>query len=357
MIKADYLILGGGYAGVPLAYRLGRQGEDFLLVNRLPYQTLAALLPELITGSICEEEGIIWLKPLLKRVLVGEVKEIDLQGRKIVVLDHGRDLLTLTWNKALVISLGWEPDVRFPAQGVHFVRELPDAFLLRRYLYLQEGQRIVICGGGFVGVEYAGEIATDLGFKLDFEIHLVEAASDLLAGLPREARDKARVILEERGVKVHTGVAVEAIADGRLILKDGTEIPGDLFLWAAGVRANRLLEESGFEVDQRGRALVDEYLRARGQEDVFVIGDCAGTNLPMLGQIAVQQGKFLGDNLPRIVSGDWPPEPKFAYKGLVVSLGEAEAVAALGDRVSFSGMLAVVLKKILGKKYFLDIRI
>ncbi len=357
MLKTDYLILGGGYAGVPLAYRLARKGEDFLLVNRRPYQTLAALLPELITGSICEEEGIIWLKPLLKKVLVAEVREIDLSGRRVVALDHGRESVLVGWRKALVVCLGWEPDVRFPANGVCFVRELPDAFMARRALYLQEGQRVVICGGGFVGVEYAGEIATDLGIKLGLEIHLVEAAPDLLSGLPPEARKKARSVLEERGVKIHTGVPVEAIDKGRLVLKDGTEIPGDLFLWAAGVRASRVLEASGFEVDERGRALVDEYLRAQGREDVFVLGDCAGTGLPMLGQIAVQQGKFLGEYLPQIVSGQEPPPPRFAYKGLVVSLGEAEAVAALGDRVSFSGMLAVVLKKILGKKYFLDIRI
>ncbi len=351
-MKTDYLILGAGYAGLPTAYRLQRQGLSYLLVNRRPYQTLTALLPELVTGSIKDEDGVIWLRDLLEQVIVGDVREIDLRRRRVVVESPGEGATQVEF-RSLVICLGWEPRINLPVRGAVVVEDLPTALRVRHGL-LDGRKKVVICGGGFVGVEMAGQI-TMLRRHMGHEVILMEGEKSLLSGLPEKMQSHARRLLEERGVVVRCNTLLEKVEPGRVFLRDGGIEEADLILWAMGVKASGLVAQAGLSVDDLGRGLVDSHLCSVDMEDVFLAGDCAGTGLPMLGQIAVQQGKFLGEHLPSLVKGRREGSPAFKYKGLAVSLGDDQALAAIGEKVCFSGMLAVALKKIIGKKYFLDI--
>ncbi len=351
MKKVEHLILGAGYAGVPIAFRLQRQNVPYLLINKRPYQTLTALIPELITGAIKDEDGILWLSDLLNNVLVAEVKEID-PGKSKVVVETSDGVEELFYS-TLTICLGWVPDTIIPVEGVKVVDDLPSALSARELLFRAPG-RVIVCGGGFVGVETAGQIA-ELSRHMGFEVVLVEAAQDILAGLPEKIRGPARRILEEKGVRIRCNSRLTQIKQGEVLFEGGDSEKGDIIIWSLGVKANSLVGESGLSVDSKGRGLVDEYLRSVDKENIFIAGDCAGTDLPMLGQVAVQQGKFLGEYLPKLAKGKDVPLPRFQYKGLAVGIGEGDALAAIGEKVCFSGLLAVVLKKIIGKKYFLDI--
>ncbi len=351
MKRIDHLILGAGYAGVPIAFRLQRKSIPYLIVNKRPYQSLIALLPELTTGAIKDDEGILWLKDFLSHTMVAEVREIDPVHHTVIV--ENQDGLERIEYRSLIICLGWVADTFLPANGVKIVEDLPSALAVRKLLY-ERPRRVVVCGGGFVGVETAGQLA-GLSEHMGYEVILLEAADDILANLPEKARAHARKILEEKGVKILCSSHLSEIREKEVLLEDGQRINGDIILWALGVRANPLVAQAGFSTDSKGRGLVDTYLRSVDFENVFFAGDCAGTNQPMLGQIAVQQGKYLGEYLPRLVKGEEIPIPDFKYKGLTVSIGEDEAIAAIGEKVSFSGLLAVVLKKLIGKKYFLDI--
>ncbi|MBS7684561.1 FAD-dependent oxidoreductase, partial [Vibrio cholerae] len=68
----------------------------------------------------------------------------------------------------------------------------------------------------------------------------------------------------------------EATEEGIIVANgDDTElIKSETVVWAAGVRGNGIVEESGFEA-MRGRVKVDEYMHAPGYEDVFMVGDAA----------------------------------------------------------------------------------
>lgn len=126
-------------------------------------------------------------------------------------------------------------------------------------------------------------------------------------------------------------------------------------VWTGGVRGNRLVEEAGFE-NKRGRVAVDEYLRAPGYDNVYVIGDCSivfneeGKPYPPTAQIATQQGTTCAQNLVASIRN--APLKKFVpeIRGTVASLGRGEAIGIVGNR-KLKGSVAAWMKKLIDIRY------
>jgi NADH dehydrogenase len=116
------------------------------------------------------------------------------------------------------------------------------------------------------------------------------------------------------------------------------------------------VEKSGFET-MRGRVKVDEYLRAPGYNDVFIIGDASliineetGRPYPPTAQIAIQQGYNCAENLTSIVRNA-PLKPfKPEIKGTVASLGKGEAIGIVGQK-KLIGSTAALMKKAIDMRY------
>ena len=194
--------------------------------------------------------------------------------------------------------------------GVHYLRDVADADVLR--LALPSAQRVVIIGGGFVGLE-AAAVARSHGK----EVVVVEAAGRLLArAVAPIVSSFYRRAHERRGTVVYTDTGVAELRGTSrvksVVCTDGTTLPADLVL--VGIGANprvELAESIGLEVD--GGIVVD----ARGQtsEDrVVAAGDCTVQPHPVTGtgrirlesvQNAVDQAKAAAATL---ASGR-PPEP------------------------------------------------
>ncbi|TGU93468.1 FAD-dependent oxidoreductase, partial [Mesorhizobium sp. M00.F.Ca.ET.186.01.1.1] len=130
-------------------------------------------------------------------------------------------------------------------------------------------------------------------------------------------------------------------------------------VWAAGVRGNSIVEKAGFEV-MRGRVKVDEYLRAPGYENVFVVGDCAlifnaeGRPYPPTAQIAVQEGETLGENLAALIRGELPQKFVPHLQGTLASLGKGEGIGQVGSKKLF-GSTAAMMKKASDLRYLYKI--
>ena len=126
----------------------------------------------------------------------------------------------------------------------------------------------------------------------------------MLPGFDPELVQYAVKYLEEQGVEFRINTPIEQCDEDGVTLKGGEEIKAATVVWTGGVRGNRLIEEAGFET-MRGRVKVDEYLRAPGYEDVFIIGDCSlvfngeGRPYPPTAQIASQQGSNGGQEPDR----------------------------------------------------------
>src|SRR5699024_4342142 len=134
------------------------------------------------------------------------------------------------------------------------------------------------------------------------------------------------------------------------------EIKAATVVWAAGVRGNAIIEASEFE-NMRGRVKVDEYLRAPGHDDVFIIGDCSlvineeiNRPFPPTAQIAMQQGELTATNIARMVKGEKGLN-SFAFdnKGTVCSLGEDDAIGIVFGKKVF-GAKASFMKKMVDNR-------
>lgn len=131
----------------------------------------------------------------------------------------------------------------------------------------------VVIGGGVLGLEAAWELR-----KSKLNVTVLELAPMLMGRqLDQTAGDMLKAIAGDRGIRIETGVTIEAIeGDGHasgVRLADGTVIPAELVIVSCGVRANSALaKEAGLTVD---RAVVADSHMATSDPDIFACGDCA----------------------------------------------------------------------------------
>ena len=110
-------------------------------------------------------------------------------------------------------------------------------------------------------------------------------------------------------------------------MADGTRLPADIAVWAAGIRAPGLLAESGLPTDGAGRVEVDAALRVRGVPDAFAIGDCAactdarGTRVPPSAQAAHRMASAAARSVLAACDGREPRPFTYRDRGALVSLG------------------------------------
>ena len=126
-------------------------------------------------------------------------------------------------------------------------------------------------------------------------------------------------------------------------------------VWAAGVRGNRLIEETGIE-NMRARVKVDKDLRAPGYSDVFIVGDCAlmineeiNRPYPPTAQIAMQQGDICANNIIALIKGQPTEEFTPDIKGSICSLGSDDGIGvAFGKKLT--GKKAALMKKVVDNR-------
>ncbi|MGE3979348.1 MAG: NAD(P)/FAD-dependent oxidoreductase, partial [Nitrospira sp.] len=215
----------------------------------------------------------------------------------------------------------------------------------------------VIVGGGPTGVELAGALV-ELGRKAmgpdfphlcldDLSVILVEAGPRLLPAFDAELSAKAIAALTRMGVMIKLRSPVSAVhADG---VRVGQEwIPSTNVIWAAGNRASPLLNTLSTAQDSFGRIKVRQDLTIPDDPWIFVIGDaahCVGHDekpLPGVAPVAMQQGRYVADLIDRDVAPDQRPLFVYADRGMLATIGRAQAVAQFGS-IHTSGLFAWLL--------------
>ena len=268
---------------------------------------------------------------------------------------------TLRW-RDLVVALGAVPrTLPVPGLSEHGLafKSLPDAIYLRNHVLqqleradgaLDEEERsrrltFVFVGAGYAGVEALAELSDLVEDAIRYYPRLkstprrwvlVDAAPRILPEIPPPLGDYAAAELRKRGMEIHVGTTLESVSAHEAVLGNGTRIPTSTLVWTAGVAPNPLLREWSLPLDERGRVEVDEFLRVRGHEHVWALGDCAlvpNTRSerpdPPTSQHALRQARRLAKNLTGT------PEP-YGYRmlGQVATLGRHKGIAqVLGLRL------------------------
>ncbi len=301
------VIAGGGQAGLQVATSLrqgGYRGPVTIVSEepRLPYQR-----PPLSKTYIKTDADFESL--LLKPQSFFEKNAIDfVPGQRVVTLDRNARMVALGNGESLaydhlVLAVGATNRViPIPGRdlaGVHQLRTAEEAEHLRAAL--AEATRVVIVGGGFIGLEVAAALRA-----LDKEVTVIEAAERLMGRTV--SREVSSFFLEEHrrmGTDIRLGAGVSAILGTdraeAVRLSQGTELAADLVLIAAGVVPNDgLAREAGLATDNG--ILVDHHMTTSDPR-VFAIGDCATFHSPFADRLvrlesvqnAVDQAKLVAE--------------------------------------------------------------
>jgi NADH dehydrogenase len=376
----NIVIVGGGFAGTTLARRLERlplAGHRVVLVSEESTTTFHPMLAEVVGAAVFPEHVVAPIRQMLRtsRFVMGRVGAVDWQRRVVVASTlAGEQEIGFAH---LVFAFGARADLDLvPGLAEHglplklvgdaiFIRnrvlqrvariELESDRLLRRRL-----GHFVVVGGGFSGVEVAGQLADFLrGVRRyyprvdddELGVTLIESADRLLLELPRSLGRAALASLTKRGVDVRLGTrAAEVDADG-VRLVDGTTLASATVVCTIGTRPNPLVEQLGVAL-ARGRIVTAPDLSVPDRVGAWAIGDCAlvGNGVaadvttmgasraalaPPTAQFAVAEANALALNLAAHLA-DRPTQPfRHVSKGAMATTGHLKGVAVLfGVRIS-----------------------
>jgi NADH dehydrogenase len=358
--QGGVLILGGGFAGAYVARLLGTRGATIVSLENFMLYT--PLLPEAASGTLEPRHAVVPIRVMCPHaeLVLGTATGVDLQAQTATI-DTELGTHTVRWRE-LVLALGAVPRVipipGLTEHGLSF-KSLADAIHLRNHV-LQEleaadattdeeerARRLtfVFVGAGYAGVEALAELSdlTDDAARYYPRLKgvprrwvLVDAAPKILPEIPPRLGDYAAHELEQRGVEIYVNTTLESASEDAVVLAGGRTIPTRTLVWTAGVMANPLLGELGLPLDERKRVEVDEFMRVRGHDHVWSLGDCArvpntrsATPDPPTCQHALRQARRLAKNL----QGDLQP---YGYRmlGQVATLGRYKGIAdVLGIRL------------------------
>jgi NADH dehydrogenase len=389
--RPHVVVVGAGFAGLNTARRLARASRSYpmriTVVDRHNYHTFQPLLYQVATAGLEPQSIGHSVRGMFHRHRVdfrmATVTAVDLDRRELR-FDRGRPLAYDT----LVLAVGAttaDYGIEGVAEHAFKLKSLPEATRLRNHV-LRQFERVdadpgvadegamtfVIAGGGPTGVELSGATAelVDRVVARDHpgvdttraRILLVEMQDTLLPPYSERSRAYTRSALEERGVEVRLGTAIEAVHPDRVVLSDGDEIPTRTVVWTAGVKASPLAEVLGLEQTSGGRIVVGPDLRVPGHPEVYVAGDLAGATdddgdlLPQVAPVAIQQGRHVAEQVLRRRRGE--PTVPFAYadKGTMATIGRSDAVAELPFGIRLRGVVGWVAWLALHLVYLIGFR-
>lgn len=368
------VVLGGGFAGLEAIQTLeralrGRADVELLLVSDRNYLLFTPLLPQ-VASSLVEPRHII--QPIRDirgarrfRFRRDAVVDIDFDGRRVIMLEG-----EVGYDRLIIALGGTTPTFDIPGVEEHALqyKRLEDAIVLRDYLIDlaehadhepdPEARRrmltINVVGGGYTGVELIAELQDFLHSYIvpryrgidpgDYRLVLLEAGDEILRGVHPTLARRAAQRLRREGIEVRTRTRVRRVLPEGVEVEGGAVLPSGLTVWAAGVKGNPVLAHLPLTRDRLQRIVVDHYLRIPGRPGVYGAGDAVAVegnpqaSIPII-PAALAQGRLAAENVLADLAGRPPAPIDFQPRGMLVSLGERDAVVEVGG-LKFSGYFA-----------------
>ncbi|MFH1195817.1 MAG: FAD-dependent oxidoreductase [bacterium] len=301
----DIAIIGGGPAGVSCAISAKNTypAKQIVLIRREPKPMIPCGIPYVFNTLNEVSDNLLPDNPLIANKI--EIINDEVIGRTDhkIILASGSEIAF----EKLVIATGSKavmPNIEGADKENVFLVTKDKEYLKNMKARIQESEKIVILGGGYIGVEVADEL-----LKAKMNVTLVEMIDVLLPTMDEEFGNKVKEILEKENGKVITGKSVQKILGDEKVnaveLNDGTRIDCDLLIVSCGYKPNiELADQFNLNCEKGKGILVDAYLRT-SVKDIFAIGDCAAkydfftgefSNI-MLASTAMAEGRLVGSNL------------------------------------------------------------
>ncbi len=370
--KKKIKIIGGGFAGVKCALTLRKQLKkdeaDIILYNSENYLVFQPLLAEVVGASISPEPVAVPLRQMLPGVYcrTEDIINIDVNNKYVEYLGNNNKKGQMEYDHLVIacgssVNLGLIPgmaDHAFPLKTVgdavalryHVMQQMENAEIAEdeqtRKWYLS----FVVVGGGFSGVEVAGEINdlvrdTRKFFrnipKEEIKVTLVHSRDQLLPEVSSKLRDFTRVQMEKAGINIILNKRVSYVNPEGVGFDEGDPINGATIVCTVGNATSPVIQRLDAP-KERGRLITEPDMRVKGHDNVWAVGDCALINnsyndepSPPTGQLAERQGRQAAQNIVRVIKGKETKPFYFRPLGQLCAIGGHNAVAEfLGFHIS-----------------------
>ena len=360
------LILGGGYAGVGVLENIQKRFQkdvdiSISIVSENNFFLHTPMLPELSTGTIEPRHIATPIRNFCKRARFYQAKitNVDLE-KNLVTINNSGGQKQLEYDY-LVIAVGTKTgffgNTNIEKYSVT-IKTLNDANILRNQIITQlelaDQQEIskqaellsfVIVGGGFSGVETAGEVnefirESAVKYYRNIEpdsigVHLIAARDHILPEIGSLGKYAAKS-LEQAGVNILYNTKVTDASESKISLSDDSSLHYSMLIWAGGNESQSFVESLDAEHHKSGRIIVDKYLRVEKYPNVFALGDCAyildskDKPYPPTAQHAIREAKTASKNLISSVRGNSKLSVfDYSSKGSMAKIGKRDGVAKM----------------------------
>lgn len=388
--KRKIVVLGGGFAGVECTRQLEKLFKDdpnieIVLVSEDNFLLFTPMLPQVASGMIQTRHIVMPIRTITKKTTFyeGRVKNIDPYGKIVNLWGSGEKRGISLHYDFLVVALGSETNffgMNDLEANSYQMKTLNDAVMVRNRIIdmLEQAENetnpvlkkslltFVMVGGGFAGIETAGEIM-DLLLDVrkyypnitrkDIKVVVLEALPSILPGFTEDLAKFAQKKLTENGVEIKLRTAVTSFDGDEVMVKNLEEedeeeavsaIQTKTVIWTAGVTPVNTIKRSLFKTE-KGKIIVNENLEVKDFPGVFAIGDCAlfidpETKRPYAptAQLAEAMAKTAAFNLYALIKNQEKKKFEYKSKGQMAIIGKRTGIASFFG-MNIHGLIAWIL--------------
>jgi NADH dehydrogenase len=385
--KKKIVILGSGFAGVEctrqLESKFGNDPEiELVMISEDNFLLFTPMLPQVASGMIETRHIVLPIRTICKKTKFyeGRIKNIDPYGKLVNLWGTGDKRSISIHYDFLVVALGSETNFFGMAdveKNAYTMKTLNDAVVLRNRIIdmLEQAENetnpilrnsflnFVVAGGGFAGIETAGELM-DLLLdarkyyhtirKEDLKVVVIEALPMILPGFNEKLAGFAKEKMTDRKIDIRLKTAITSFDGNEVTTKVLDTNPKNLIgdsitdvirtktlIWTAGVTPVNTIKRSLFKTE-KGKVIINDFLEVQDFPGVFAVGDCAlflnpetKKPYPPTAQIAEAQALIAAKNLTALIKNS--EKQKFVYhsKGQMAIIGKRSGIATfLGMNIS-----------------------
>ncbi len=390
--KKKIVVLGGGYGGVECTQKLEEYFKDdddveIVLISEDNFLLFTPMLPQVAAGMLATRHIVMPIRTIIKKTTFyeGRVKNIDPYGKIVNLWGTNEKRGVSIHYDFLVVSLGSETNffgMTDVEKHAYTIKNLNDAMTIRNRVIdmLEQAENesnpilrkslltFVIVGGGFAGIETAGELM-DLLLdaskyypkiqKDEIQVMVLEALPNILPGFDPKLASFAHNLLEKHGIEIKLKTAVTSFDGYEIKMKKivdkskGEKSETEAYqtrtvIWTAGVTPVNTIKRSMFKTE-RGKIIVNDFLEVSDFPGVFAIGDCAlfidpTTDRPFAptAQLAEAQAKTAAYNLHSLIRNEKMKKFDYQSRGQMAIIGKRNGVASVFG-MNISGIWAWAL--------------
>lgn len=333
------VIVGGGFTGAYCAKKLENYFDTILIDSKDYFEFTPGILKTIINPLHIKKIQIMhshYLKKakIFNEYVIGITKNQVKTEKRTIQFDY------------LIIASGSKYNSPFKEQEIIVTNR---AHHIRDYhINLIKSKKIVIIGGGIVGVEMAAEICTK--YK-DKKIIIIEKNNRLMSRNYKKTAIYAEKFLKNKGVEIKYNEDVIKYTKGKIKTKSGEKIKADLMFICTGITSNSNFLRLYFSkyLNERGQLNVNEYLQVNNFSKIFAGGDITAIKEEKLAQNAEKHAQIIVHNLKNIENIEKMIKYLPKKRTIIISLGKYNGI--LEDKnLVITGLIPGILKTIIELK-------